>query len=61
MRTGANGTPGLRVSEVLSLRQQDDQAFLIYTAPDGKAYAMPMNQEDSNWRVGGVSPSPLGA
>jgi hypothetical protein len=58
---GSRGSPSLRLSEVLSLRQQEDQAFLIYRAGDGKVYSMPMGLEGADWRVGGVSAAPLAA
>jgi hypothetical protein len=58
---GSGGSPRLRLSELLSLRQQDEQSFLIYKAGDGKLYAMPMGQEGTEWKVGGVSAAPLGA
>lgn len=57
----ADKSPELQISEVLSLRQQDDHAFLIYTAADRKVYAMVMAREDGDWRVAGVHPAPLGA
>jgi hypothetical protein len=56
---GSGRTPRLRLSELLSLRQQDEQAFLIYKAGDGKVYSMPMGQDGTDWRVGGVSATPL--
>jgi hypothetical protein len=56
---GSGRSPQLRLTELLSLRQQDEQAFLIYKAGDGKVYSMPMGQDGSNWRVGGVSATPL--
>jgi hypothetical protein len=58
--TGGDGkSPERQLSELLSLRQQDDHAFLIYRAGDGKVYAMPMAQEDGEWKVAGVSAGPL--
>jgi hypothetical protein len=56
---GSGRSPQLRLSELLSLRQQDEQAFLIYKAGDGKVYSMPMGQDGTDWRVGGVSAAPL--
>jgi hypothetical protein len=56
---GSGHSPQLRLSELLSLRQQDDRAFLIYRAGDGRVYAIGMADEDGAWKVGGVSASPL--
>jgi hypothetical protein len=56
---GSRHSPQLRLSELLSLRQQDEQAFLIYKAGDGTVYSMPMGQDGSDWKVGGVTAAPL--
>lgn len=58
---GSRRSPEQRLSELLSLRQQDDRAFLIYKAGDGKVYSIAMADEDGDWKVGGVTASPLGA
>ncbi len=43
-----------------SLRQEGEQAFLIYYGPPGKTvYAMPLKQEDGVWKVGALSASAL--
>lgn len=56
-----SGSPQLRIDELLSLRRQGDDAFLIYRAGDGKVYSIAMSDENGDWKVGGVSASPLGA
>lgn len=43
-----------------SLRQEGEQAFLIYYgAPDKTVYSMPMKFEDGEWKVGALSGSAL--
>jgi hypothetical protein len=43
-----------------SLRQEGEQAFLIYYgAPEKTVYSMPMRFEGSEWKVGGLSGSAL--
>jgi len=43
-----------------SLRQEGEQAFLIYYgAPDKTVYSMPMKVEDGEWKVGALSGSAL--
>lgn len=59
--TGNAGAAQLHLSELLSLRQQDDNAFLIYRAGDGKVYAMPMTEEDGGWKVAGVAAAAVAA
>jgi hypothetical protein len=60
VRTGPR-SPQLQLTELLSLRRQGDDAFLIYRAGDGKVYAIAMSEENGDWRVGGVSAAPLAA
>ncbi len=44
-----------------SLRQEDEQAFLIYYGePDKTVYAMPLKEEDGEFKVGALSGNPLG-
>jgi hypothetical protein len=43
-----------------SLRDDGQQAFLIYRGADKTVYAMPMKEEDGAWKVGLLSPTPLG-
>jgi hypothetical protein len=43
-----------------SLRQEDDQAFLIYYGPDKSVYAMPLNVEDGEFKVGALSGNSIG-
>ncbi len=44
-----------------SLRQEDDQAFLIYYGdPDKTVYAMPLKEEDGEFKVGALSGNALG-
>jgi hypothetical protein len=38
-----------------SLRHKGGQSFLIYYGPGKTVYAMPMNQEDGEWKVGALS------
>jgi hypothetical protein len=38
-----------------SLRQEDEQAFLIYYGPDKAVYAMPLAVEDGQFKVGALS------
>jgi hypothetical protein len=52
-------SPQRRITELLSLRTQGDGSFLIYTARDGRVYSIAMAEESGDWRVGGVSASPL--
>jgi hypothetical protein len=54
-------SPQLRLTELLSLRRQGDDAFLIYKAGDGKVYAIAMSEEGGSWKVGAVSAGALGA
>jgi hypothetical protein len=44
-----------------SLRHDGEQAFLIYYgAPDKTVYAMPLAEEDGEWKVGALSGNALG-
>jgi len=43
-----------------SLRQEDEQAFLIYYGSDKSVYAMPLKVEDGQFKVGALSGNPLG-
>jgi hypothetical protein len=43
-----------------SLRNEGEQAFLIYYGPDKKAYAMPLKVEDGEFKVGALSGNELG-
>jgi hypothetical protein len=50
----------LTTLDAASLRQEGDQAFLIYTAPPGRTvYAMPLRREDGAWRLGALSGAEL--
>jgi hypothetical protein len=42
-----------------SLRHDGDQAFLIYRGAKDVVYAMPLHQEDGEWKVGALSASAL--
>jgi hypothetical protein len=42
-----------------SLRHKGEQAFLIYYGAEKTVYAMPMQQEGSEWRVGALAGTPL--
>ncbi len=46
------------IEEVLSLRADDEHAFLIYTRPDGKIYATAVAQE-SGWKIVSVGPAEI--
>jgi hypothetical protein len=43
-----------------SLRQEDEQAFLVYYGPSKAVYAMPLAAEDGEFKVGALSGNPLG-
>jgi hypothetical protein len=43
-----------------SLRQEDEQAFLIYHGTGKSVYAMPLKVEDGEFKVGALSGNPLG-
>lgn len=44
---------------VLSMRTEDGQAFLIYKNGEGKPSAIPMADEDGDWKVAALDGSPL--
>jgi hypothetical protein len=46
------------IEEVLSLRTDDEYAFLIYTRPDGKIYATAVTQE-SGWKIVSIGPAEI--
>lgn len=43
-----------------SLRSEGEQSFLIYRGEGGTVYAMPMKNEDGQWKVGLLAATPLG-
>jgi len=45
-------------ADVVSLRTEGEQAFVIYTAI-GTVYAMPMANEDGDWKVASLAGTPL--
>jgi hypothetical protein len=47
------------VVEAGSLRQEGDQAFLIYYGPEKIVYAMPLDEENGKLRVGALAGNPL--
>lgn len=46
-------------ANVGSLRIEDEQAFVIYTGIDGTVMAMPMANEDGDWKVASLAGTPL--
>ena len=44
---------------VLSMRVEDEQAFLLYRNGEGKPSAIPMADEDGQWKVAALDGSPL--
>lgn len=46
-------------ANVGSLRIDDEQAFVIYTGIDGTILAMPMANEDGDWKVASLAGTPL--
>ncbi len=46
-------------ASVGSLRIEDEQAFVIYTGIDGTVLAMPMANEDGDWKVASLAGTPL--
>jgi hypothetical protein len=46
-------------ADVGSLRTEGERAFLIYTGTEGTILAMPMANEDGEWKVAALSGSPL--
>ncbi|HEY5815580.1 MAG TPA: hypothetical protein VIS95_04490 [Solirubrobacterales bacterium] len=47
------------IADVGSLRVEGEQAFVIYTGIDGTVMAMPMADEDGEWKVAGLAGTPL--
>ncbi len=46
--------------DAASLRQQGEQAFLLYTGPPGRTvYAMPLRSEAGSWKLGALSAAAL--
>lgn len=45
--------------DAVSLRREDDQSFLIYRGEEGTVYAIPMTEEDGEWKVAGLAGTPL--
>jgi hypothetical protein len=43
-----------------SLRRDGEQAFLVYYGADKTVYAMPLKEEDGEFKVGALSGNPLG-
>jgi hypothetical protein len=46
-------------ASVGSLRIEDERAFVIYTGLDGTIMAMPMENEDGDWKVASLAGTPL--
>jgi hypothetical protein len=46
-------------ANVGSLRVEDDRSFVIYTGIDGTVLAMPMANEDGDWKVASLAGTPL--
>jgi hypothetical protein len=46
-------------ANVGSLRTDGDRSFVIYTGIDGTILAMPMNNEDGEWKVSSLAGTPL--
>jgi hypothetical protein len=46
-------------ADVRSLRIEGERAFVIYTANGGTVYAMPMANEDGDWKVASLAGTPL--
>jgi hypothetical protein len=46
-------------ANVRSLRTEGEQAFVIYTDTDGAILAMPMANEDGDWKVASLTGTPL--
>lgn len=46
-------------ADVGSLRVEGDRSFVIYTGVDGTILAMPMAEEDGEWKVGSLAGTPL--
>jgi len=48
-----------RQADVGSLRVEGERSFVIYRGPDGAILAMPMAQEDGEWKVASLAGTPL--
>jgi hypothetical protein len=46
-------------ANVRSLRTEGEQAFVLYTGPHGAILAMPMADEDGDWKVSSLAGTPL--
>lgn len=44
---------------VISLRVEDDISFALYHGVDGKNYAFPLKEEEGEWKLTGLAPTPL--
>lgn len=42
-----------------SLRIEDERAFVIFRGLEGTVYTIPMVDEDGEWRLGSIAPTPL--
>lgn len=65
LATLSKGVPASALTEaaqadVGSLRLEGDRAFLIYRGAQGATYAIAMTREDGEWKVAGLSGTPLG-
>lgn len=45
--------------DAVSLRREDDHGFLIYTGAGGTVYAMPLKEEDGEWKVTALAATEL--
>jgi hypothetical protein len=45
--------------QVISLRVEDDISFALYHGVDGKNYAFPLKEEEGEWKLTGLAPTPL--
>jgi hypothetical protein len=46
-------------ADVGSLRIEDERAFVIFRGLDKTVYTIPMVDEDGEWRLGSIAPTPL--
>lgn len=46
-------------ADVGSLRVEGERSFVIYTGTEGTVLAMPMTQEDGDWKVASIAGTPL--
>jgi len=51
---------GTTVVDAGSLRLDDERGFLIYSDSEGEPYAMPLEDEDGEWKLTLLSATPLG-